>query len=213
MTACLKAIDENTEGDYEVVIVDNGTGWSMVGVPNVGQVIRNPENLGYAKACNQGVEASRGSFVCLLNMDTEVQPGWMAALLTAFYDPNVAMAGPRIVHPAGDLQTAGIRTWHGNGSAGGEEIKADLPSREVDGVTGACAMMRRDIYLALGGMYEGYWAGNEDTDLCLTTREAGHIIRYVQNSNVIHHEGASGAARWIRVHENVALLNERWGNR
>jgi O-antigen biosynthesis protein len=176
-------------------------------------VIRNEENLGYAVACNQGAEAASSDVLCMLNMDTEVQRGWLPPLLDAFDESDVAIVGPRILHPAGDLQTAGIFTFHGNGSAWGQEIKEDLSTRDVDGVTGACLLIRKDIYNACGGMNEIFWCGNEDVALCLSVREAGHRIRYIRESVIHHIEGASGSARWVRVHENVALLNQLWGNR
>ncbi len=213
LTNCLRAIwttTDTSQGNLEIVLVDNGTGYEMF----ADTVIRNPENLGYAVACNQGAKAATADILVMLNVDTEVQPGWLPPLLAAFDDPEVAMAGPRIIHPDGSLQTAsGIRTWHGGGGAGGEEMKIDGPSCDADGVTGACMVVRKNVYDILGGMCELYWAGNEDVDLCLTVREAGHRIRYVAESCITHIEGASGAARWVRVHENVALLNQRWGSR
>jgi len=205
---CLDALQHHTT-DIEVIVIDNGMGWDIT----ADAVVHNPENKCYAVACNQGSTLAHSDILVMLNMDTEVQPDWLPPLLAPFDDPEIAMTGPRIVHPAGDLQTAGIRTWHGGGSAGGEEIKQDLPTRDVDGVTGACMCVRKSVYDALGGMHAGYWAGNDDVDLCLAVREAGYRIRYVQESQIQHIEGASGAARWVRVHENVALLNQRWGNR
>lgn len=206
---CLAALDHHTDG-IEVIVVDNGMGWDI----DADVVIRNPENLCYAVACNQGAAVARSDILAMVNMDVTVHSGWLPPLIAAFDDPEIAMAGPRIVHPDGSLQTAsGIRTWHGNGSAGGEELKIDGPSCDADGVTGACMIVRKDVYQKLGGMHEAFWAGNDDVDLCLTLRGAGHRIRYVAESTVTHIEGASGAARWVRVHENVALLNQRWAHR
>jgi GT2 family glycosyltransferase len=206
---CLDALQCHTT-DIEVIVIDNGMDWQDI---KAVAVVHNPENKCYAVACNQGSTLAHSDILVMLNMDTEVQPDWLSPLLAPFDDPEIAMTGPRIVHPDLSLQTSGIITWHGNGSAGGQEIKEDLPTRDVDGVTGACMVVRKSVYDAVGGMYSGYWAGNEDVDLCLTIREAGYRIRYCAQSQVTHIEGASGAARWVRVHENVALLNQRWGNR
>ena len=119
LDACLDAISEATGPSrgilWDVVAVDNATGYDI----DAETVIRNPENLGFGTACNQGADAANGDLICFLNVDTEVQPGWLTPLVTALNDPQVAMAGPRIIHPDGSLQTAGgIRTWHGNGTAG-----------------------------------------------------------------------------------------------
>jgi GT2 family glycosyltransferase len=133
--------------------------------------------------------------------------------MTAFDDPDVAMAGPKIVHPAGDIQTTGIRLWHGGGSAGGEERKDEHPTEDVDGVTGACMAIRRSVFEALGGFDTEFRNGYDDVDLCLSVRATGLRIRYVAESVITHHESASGPERWTWVHDNIALMNAKWGNR
>jgi GT2 family glycosyltransferase len=213
LTACLSAIAANTQGDYELRIVDNATGYDISDAPNLQYLKRNLENVGYAVACNEAAKGAASEILCFLNVDCEVQPGWLPPLLAAFNDPQVAMVGPRIIHPGGDLQTAGIRTWHGNGRAGGKEIRRDLPTRDVDGVTGACMMIRRDVFNALGMFDTGFYNGYDDVDLCLVVREAGYTIRYVAESLVVHHESATGPERWVKFSDNIAYMNSKWGNR
>ncbi len=205
---CLSALANHTD-DIEVIVVDNGMHWNIA----ADVVIHNSENLGYAKACNQGAAIAKSDILVMLNMDTEVQPGWLPPLLAAFDDSSVGMCGPKLIRPSGAIQTTGIRTWHGNGNAGGEELSDDAPSRYVDGVTGACMVIRRGVWDAHNGMHEGYWCAYEDVDLCLTVTEAGWRAKYVAESTVVHHEGASGAARWVGASAAVALMNQRWGNR
>lgn len=211
LTACLSAISNNTPDIYELILVDNATGYDMVNAPNLQALVRNTENQGFAKACNAGAKCARSEILCFLNVDTEVQPGWLEPLVAALDDTEIAMVGPKIIHPNGSIQTTGIRTWHGTGQAGGEEIKADLPSRDVDGVTGACMVVRKEVYSSCGGFCDQYWLGYEDVDLCLTVSEAGHRIHYIAESQIIHHESATGPERWSKTHENVALMNQRWG--
>ena len=56
--------------------------------------------------------------------------------------------------------------------------------------------------------------GYEDVSMCLSVREAGHRIRYVRESLVVHHESAAGGAeRWKHVDKNIQTMNEIWGNR
>ena len=213
LTSCLAALDANTgpsRGNlWEVVAVDNGTGYDI----DAEQVIRNPENLNFGPACNQGADAARGDLICFLNLDTEVQPRWLTPLITALNDPEVAVAGPRIIHPDGSLQTAGgIRAWHGNGSAGGEELKKDGPSCDADGVTGACMLIRKDVFNAAGQFDTRFINGYEDVALCLSVREAGWRIRYVSESTIVHHESVT-PGRWTHAHQNVAIMNAIWGNR
>ncbi len=208
LTACLKAIDENTT-NHEVIVVDNGTGYQF----DADAIVRNPDNRNFGYACNQGSQIARSDLLCFLNVDTEVQPRWMEPLVAAFDDSAVAMAGPRIVHPDGTLQTAGgIRTWHGGGNAGGEELKIDGPSGDADGVTGACMMVRRDVFNVSGRFDLSFINGYEDVALCLSVREAGWRIRYVSESTIVHHESVA-PGRWTHAHQNVATMNALWGNR
>lgn len=208
LRACLNALEVNTEG-HETILIDNAMGFEMT----ADAVIRNPLNLGFAKACNEGAHIAHGEYLLFLNVDTEVQPGWLEPLVKAMEDPEVAMCGPRIIHPDGSLQTSGVRTWHGGGSAGGEELKDDSPSRDVDGVTGACMMVRTDVFKQLGMFDTGFYNGYDDVDICLQVREAGYRIRYINESTIVHHESATGPERWAKVHENVAYMNSKWGTR
>lgn len=213
LDACLESLEQTTtvaDGLLETILVMNGTGWVVPGYPT----IQNETNTGFANACNSGADMARSEMVCFLNQDTILEPNWLPPLVDALDDPGVAMSGPRIVHMDGSLQTAsGIRTWHSGGNAGGEELKIDGPSCDTDGVTAACMLIRKDVFTAAGAFYSGYWCGNEDVDLCLTIQEMGWRARYAAESQIQHAEHGSGADRWVRVHENVALLNQRWGNR
>ena len=86
-----------------------------------------------AVARNVGLKVAQGDLISFQDSDDLWEIDKLNKQVPLFDDPDVVMAGPRITHPAGDLQTAGIRTWHSGGSAGGEEIKEDLPTRDVDG--------------------------------------------------------------------------------
>lgn len=210
--SCIASLNK-TNGNYELMLVDNTGHYDVPAVRNLHALFRNDENLGYADGNNQGAKAATGDVLVFLNCDTEVRFDWLQNLLAAFDDQDVMIAGPRIIHPDGQLQTAGVVVWHGNGQAGGCEIKDDLPTRDVDCVTGACLAIRRSAFDAIGGWNDLYRMGYEDVELCLTARELGFRIRYVREALVVHHESATGPERWVFAHENVALMNERWGNR
>ena len=208
--ACLESLSWSCS-DAAVILVDNTGVYQPQHAPAM--IFRNKENEGFAKACNRGAKAANTDITVFFNCDATGTFDWLSDLLETFNDPAVMMAGPKIVHPAGDLQTSGIRTWHGLGSAGGEEIKQDLPTRDVDGVTGACMAVRTDVFLGFGGFDEGFCNGYEDVDMCLQFREAAYRIRYVAESTVIHHESGTGPERWDHVYENIALMNTKWGAR
>lgn len=211
--ACLESLVWSCT-DYDLVVIDNTRTYEPKVTPGDHfTIVRNAENVGFAKACNQGADLATTDIVLFLNNDATGTLDWLANLMEAFDDYDVVAAGPRIVHPDGSLQTSGVRTWHGGGSAGGEELKDDLPTRDVDAVTGACLAVRRDVFNALGQFDTGFINGYEDVDLCLQLRGTNCRIRYVAESQIVHKESASGPERWAHVYENIAYMNAKWGNR
>jgi len=149
------------------------------------------ENRGYAGATNLGVTNSSAPLVLLLNSDVvPVVNGWLEKLCsTIAANPEIGVLGARLHHPNGAIQHDGMGfEWDptlqvylnkhpGSGLPG-------TPSRgkfiKSQAVTGACALMRRDIYEAIGGFDEKYLIGDfEDSDLCLKVRERGLEIAYL----------------------------------
>jgi GT2 family glycosyltransferase/Tfp pilus assembly protein PilF len=225
---CLAAIQQHTPaGRYEVIVVDNGstdgTG-DFLKVEEAEDRLRtvvNAENLGFAQACNQGVQAARGEYVLFLNNDTEVQAGWLDPLISlADEDANIAAVGSKLVFPDGTLQHAGVAI----GEVIGRDpllavhtfykASADLPEanqrRVYQALTAACLLVRKSAFEAVGGFDEGFWNGYEDVDLCLRFQERGWLMVYEPASVVIHHESQSGPARFQKVQENIRRLHEKW---
>lgn len=217
---CLEALAANTPEDlYEVILVDNastdGTGELLGSLRGDVTIIRNPHNLGFAMACNQGARAAASEFVVFLNNDTEPQSGWLEALLAEIEsDPRVGIVGCKLLYPGtGRIQHAGIG-WidgfpdhpHRNAPADAPEVNA---ARDLDMVTGACMLVRRQLFEQVGGFDEGYLNGVEDVDLCLQVRRAGFRVRYCPGSVLIHHEGTS-EGRFSHVGPNLRRFFGRW---
>jgi GT2 family glycosyltransferase len=143
------------------------------------------ENRGYAGATNLGVANSSAPYVLLLNSDViPVATGWLEKMRSIFVaNPEIGVLGARLHHPNGAIQHDGIGfEWDatlqvylnkhpGSGLPGapprGKFVKCQA-------VTGACALLRREVYEAIGGLDEKYLIGDfEDSDLCLKVREKG----------------------------------------
>ncbi len=179
-------------------------------------VITNPVNMGFAAACNQGVQAATGEVVVLLNLDTEVHDGWLDPLLEAVADPRVGVAGSRLLYPGGRIQHAGMAVMPGCITVHIHRyVPGDHPvvtrTRDLSIVTGACMAMRRELFLEVGGFDEGYRNGFEDTDLCLRLCDRGLVARYCGDSVVTHHESMS-PGRLDHDHVNGARFRARWGH-
>ena len=218
---CLEALIENTGEalSYEVVIVDNassdGTAEFLDSLEGDVRVIRNPQNMGFARACNQGAGVAKGQYLVFLNNDTLPQPGWLDALLAeAEPEPQIGVVGCKLLYPdTGRVQHAGMGWINGLPDHPFRHAEPTAPevnqARDLDMVTGACMLVKRDLFHALGGFDEGYLNGVEDIDFCLQVRRAGYRVRYTPKSVLYHYEGTS-EGRFDHVTGNLQRFFARW---
>ena len=227
--ACLVRLAAATPaGSYEVVLVDNGstdaTQDLLATLSGDVRIVRNPRNLGVARACNQGAEVAAGRYLVFLNNDTEPHPGWLEPLVEVFdTEPDVGVVGSKLLFPNGLVQHAGV--WmvgdrSGQAFFGLHRLYQSAPDDpivdqrcDLQAVTGAALAIRRDLFRRIGGFDESYWNGNEDVDLCLKVGGAGYRVVYEPRSCLTHHESVSGPERFSRVDDNVRRLAERWSAR
>ncbi|MBD0315194.1 MAG: glycosyltransferase [Nitrospiraceae bacterium] len=218
---CLSKLAEATEGmDYEVIVIDNhstdGTPEFLNRLGGDIRIIRNQENLGFAKACNQGARMARGQYLVFLNNDTIPMTGWLNALVAeAEAHAEVGIVGSKLLYPDGTIQHAGV-AFHRSGLGPYHaycQAPSDLPAvnrrRELQAVTGACLLIRRSLFEELGGFHEGFQNGFEDVDLCLRARQQGHLVIY-QPSSVLYHLESQTPGRKLHDEDNARLLRERW---
>jgi GT2 family glycosyltransferase len=216
LLACLRSLAAGAAGEpVETVVVDNSPGDGTAETvarefPAVGW-ITSPGNVGFARAVNRGIGATRAPFVTLLNPDCEVRPGALATLL-AFHDlhPDTGIAAPRILNPDGSLEYSarsypGPTTFLFNRYSLLTRLMPGNPwsrrylltdwdhasVRDVDWVSGACMCARREAIDAVGAMDEEFFMFNEDVDWCRRMNLAGWKVRYVPDAVVVHHIGAS----------------------
>lgn len=196
--ACVESVRRATRRPYEIVVVDNGStdgthAWLSAQRDLV--VVTNEDNRGFAAACNQGIAASRGELVVLLNNDTLVPRFWIEGLRRALdADDRVGAVGPRSNSVSGP-QVVREATYRG---AAGFRAFADAwrrqhagSSEQVRRLVGFCLALRRSALLEVGGLDEGYGTGNfEDDDLCLRLRRAGWTLR-VAHEVLVHHAGSA----------------------
>lgn len=190
----------------EVIVLDNASGdgsardlvWEGDGL----RLITHTSNLGFARACNRGIGESHGRYVLLLNPDTQVLPGSLEAILT-FMDahPEAAAAGPALLNPDGSLQPSGGRLPSLRGLLAIHPLIARLlrppedPLRrrdftrvaEVEEVSGACLLMRRSAWEAVGPLDEAYFLYFEELDWCLRLKRQGGKVYYLPQARVLHH--------------------------
>ncbi len=224
--ACLRSMAETAcRTSFEIVIVDDhSSDETAQRLASVGGLVKihNETNLGFIGSCNRGAEEARGKYLVLLNNDTQVLDGWLDALLDTFERfPDTGIAGASLVYPNGQLQeTGGIIFNDGSGWNYGRGDNADKPeygyTREVDYCSGACIMLKTELFRELGGFDTRYSpAYYEDTDLAFRVRAAGLKVRVQPRAKIVHHEGItsgtdinSGTKRYQEINRNKFL--DRW---
>lgn len=218
--ACVEAIQATT-GDpsrYELILVDNGSGdWTAEYMKSLGTAviaITNRENLGFAKACNQGVRIAKGEYLIFLNNDTAPQSGWLDALLSGAREEGADIVGAKLLYPNGRVQHAGV-TFNRNGIGYHifKNFDANTPAvnkkRFMQCVTAACMLISKQLFNDLDGFDEQFRNGFEDVDFCLRAGQAGKRILYTPDAVVIHHEEQS-EGRKQHDYENMQLYLTRW---
>jgi len=191
----------------QVIVVDNASSDTSVdmvrrGFPGVA-LIENSRNVGFARANNQGIVRSQGRYVLLLNSDTFVQPGAVTDLVQ-FMDQHqdAGVCGPRLVRPDGRPQEFSF----GGDPTLGYLLRRALSSllwrrplhdwstdqvQEVDWVSGACLLARREAIDQVGLLDENYFMYFEDNDWCLRMRGGGWKVYYNPRVSVTHVGGQS----------------------
>ena len=230
---CIDSLYRTGYEGFEAVVVNNDQEETPE-IPHPVRLIRNPENVGFARACNQGVDASRGENVIFINPDTLVEGDFFESL-EKFLDenPKAGVAGPRIVGVEGDVQlTARKELNFASGFLGRTSlltrlfpqhplIKRLFPAARkltgptaVDWVSGTCMTVRRQALEEIGPMDERFFMYFEDADLCRRAREVGWLVYFLPQVEVFHHGGASSQSRSRAIwdlHKSAFLYHRKHG--
>ncbi|HMA37145.1 MAG TPA: glycosyltransferase family 2 protein [Chloroflexia bacterium] len=242
LRACLQSLPAAAGPQLrsEVLVVDNASSDGSAAMvraefPGV-RLLAESQNHGFPRGNNLGIAASRGRTVLLLNPDTEMRPGALAALL-AYLDrhPAAGLVGPRLVNADGSPQSSRRRfPTPATALVESTPLQALFPhlpvlrryylldrdddqEQRVDWVTGACMLARRAALVAVRGFDAGYFMYSEELDLCRRLRQAGWEIAYVPAAVVVHHGGQSSdqnvPERHIRFQRARLRYFARWHGR
>jgi ADP-heptose:LPS heptosyltransferase/GT2 family glycosyltransferase len=169
---------------------------------NAEKVIDIKETFNWSRFNNIGAAQASGDYLLFLNDDIEAgAPGWLEALLEHAQLPDVGVVGARLLYPDGKVQHAGqyIAESHARHffrfAAGSDPGPFGLGqvAREMSAVTGACMLMRREVFQKLGGFDEAHDVVNNDLDFCLRARGEGLRVMFTPHLDMMHHELASRA--------------------
>jgi len=222
--ACVESIRRCTPEPYELVFVDNGsTDGTAEWLRTLDDafVVTNEENLGFGAGCNQGIAASTGERILLLNNDVVVTEGWLGALHDALDSgEDVGLAGPRTDNIAGSQRVEevgydrdtleGLDSWAARWCVDHAGQRTD-----TNRLVGFCILLERAVVERIGGFDLRYGLGNfEDDDLCLRARVAGFRC-VVAHDSFMHHVGSrtfagEGIDHGATMAENLERFAAAW---
>ena len=186
---------------------------------------RGPFN--YSAINNLGARCATGDYILLLNNDTEViTVRWMEELLMYAQRADVGAVGAKLYYPNGTIQHAGVVIGLGaHRTAGHTHYRQQRQNlgymgrlcyaQDVTAVTGACLMVKRELYLAAGGLDEGFAVSLNDVDFCLKLRGMGLLNVFTPFAELFHYESASRGAddtgdRARRYAQESERFREKW---
>jgi len=190
---CLESLSA-TVPDMNVITINNGDSISLPPLQDNWKLIDAGNNLGFAGAHRLAETLVETPLVLLLNDDVEAQSrGWLELLLFELNDPLVGVVGPKLTFPYGNLQHAGglidwnredigFHRWYGQN----DHLNANLRC-EVDFVTGACMLLRKELYHIEDYLLD--LINMEDAEICMNARQRGYKVVYQPASSLVHHEG------------------------
>ncbi len=224
---CLESIvsqymEQLENGEFEIIVVDNASSDASASkisnlksqISNL-KVIKNKENLGFAKGCNIGARESRGRYLLFLNSDTEVlDRGFLGMIKFLEENDNVTILGGKLLNKDGSAQPScgkfynlfnlflmlmGIERF-------GVLKSSPKNIQRVDWVSGGCMMIRSKFFQEIGGFDEKFFMYTEDMELCFRAKKIDNPTYFYPNVKVLHKTLGSSSKAFAIINIYKGLL-------
>ncbi|MGZ4960717.1 MAG: glycosyltransferase family 2 protein [Methylomonas sp.] len=232
LRSCIDSLLKSSSFSAIIIVDNHSMDSSLAAIPEAPQiqVIKNAKNLGFATACNIGLRQVNTEYVLFLNPDCRLGPSAPEILLEHLMsNDRVAMVGGFLGNPDGSEQGGGRRAiptpWRSFVRAFGLHRFSDrwprlffdfnlhqqpLPDNaiEVEALSGACMMVKREAIEDVGLWDEGYFLHCEDLDWCMRFRQKGWKVLFVPGAKIVHEHGVCGRSKPIFVewHKHKGML-------
>ncbi len=223
--------------NFEILIADNDSDdpelfafYERMKAQGRFEVLACPGSFNYSAINNHAVQSARGFLVCLLNNDLEtMHPEWLDEMVSHAVRPEIGCVGAKLYYPDLRIQHAGVIT--GLGGVAGHAFKSftrEEPGtpqfrphlvQNISAVTAACLVIRKSVYLEVGGFDEaGLAVAFNDVDFCLKIEQLGLRNLFTPFAELLHHESASRGAedspeKVRRFQAEIEAMRARWGER
>jgi GT2 family glycosyltransferase len=221
LACCLRSLERQTFKDFEVIVVDNGSTDGSIEMvrsdfPWLEIIIENKTNTGFAKACNQGIDAGSGDLIALLNNDTEAHPDWLAELVRAAEKhPEAGMFATKtlLFDKRDTIDTAGHLIYRDGLNRGRGRLEIDRgqydDKTDVFFPSGAAALYRRKMFDEIGLFDERHFAYGDDIDIGIRGRLAGWKCIFVPGA-VVYHMYSATTGKYSPMKLYLVERNRLW---
>lgn len=190
------------------------------------RVLEDHGDFNFSRLNNSAVKAARGEILCFLNNDVEpLSPDWLDEMVAHALRPGVGVVGAKLLYPDRSIQHGGIILC---GDHVARHLHVGLAEdahgywgraaavQSLAAVTGACMVVRREVFEVVGGFDEAFPVDFGDIDLCLRLGEAGYRTLWTPHAVLVHHESASRGTFITHVKQERyeaarAMMVDRWG--
>lgn len=232
---CIESILTKTDyPSFEIIIIDNGSDESDI--KNYFEVIRKYKNIkiitdpspfNYSQLNNRAVKYATGEIIGLINNDVEViSSSWLNEMVSYAVQTDVGAVGAKLLYPNNTIQHAGVIT--GIGGVAGHPYKhftnknqgyfsRAVVVQNLSAVTAACLVMKKDLFLSIGGLNEKYLkVAFNDIDICLRLRKRGYKILWTPFAELYHYESATRGSdrdskKIKRLNKEIEYMQKKWG--
>jgi GT2 family glycosyltransferase len=220
---CEVIVVDNASSDHTIEIIRDQFPWV--------HLIANDSNIGFARANNQAFKRANGRFIFILNPDTVLTQGCLGKMVNFLNNHSeVSVVGPCICNSSGDVQAGCARLSYTLSAALycsalrlhalpviGNLIRKKYISpydyettQEVEAVSGAAMLVRREVIDSIGGFGESFIHCGEDIEFCYRLRKSNRKIWYISDAKIVHFGGRSSRQNLARVVVNNALSNQEF---
>jgi len=200
---CIESIKNNTRVPYEIIVVENSTQGGFTSATGDFVLIRNKENLGFAKGVNQGIKKAKTEYILLLNSDILIKKDSIESLLDFVRKtPDAGVVGAKLFNRDGSIQAscfnfpsiknAILQYWFGKKGLFDKYAPKGKGPAAVDAVVGAAFLITPQALEKVGRLDERYFMYFEDIDYCRRVKAAGLKVYYLPEAGIIHYHGESG---------------------
>ncbi|AEE14040.1 glycosyl transferase family 2 [Thermodesulfobium narugense DSM 14796] len=233
---CISSIfSKSTYKNYEIIIVENHSKEKEIfeyyeylrdNYNNV-VLLEYKDEFNYSAVNNFAVKYTRGDILLFLNNDTEIiNENWLEEMLQYAQRKDVGAVGAKLYYPDNTIQHGGVIVGVG-GIAGHAHrfFPKDSPGyfgrlsivQNFSAVTGACLMMRKDVFVEVGGFDDEYPLAVSDVDICLKVRKKGYLVVWTPYAELYHYESKTRGyedtpEKQERFKREINLFKSKWGD-